>query len=208
MLGSEPLKSEQEMIRKLSNCGCIVVCIISDIITSDMRWNVDIHGNLRLGCNSQQIPWFFAFRIGMILVNCHAKLQWTFEEDANIQISNVRKIQYVLWYSYFKFSLSCMCWQWVLNQFWYLSHISQYCQARFLLISAQISIFHSVSLNSETKGAELTLKSQKIFSISHFKFSKFQNSWQLQILSKIPLTELYSKAALTREFVSNHWWYS
>ena len=29
------------------------------------------------------------------------------------------------------------------------------CQARLLLISAQISKFHSQSLNSETKGAEL-----------------------------------------------------
>ena len=31
------------------------------------------------------------------------------------------------------------------------------CQARLLLISAKISKFHSQSLNSETKGAELTL---------------------------------------------------
>ena len=35
-----------------------------------------------------------------------------------------------------------------------------HCQAQLLLISAQISKFHSQSLNSETKGAELTLKSQ------------------------------------------------
>ena len=32
-----------------------------------------------------------------------------------------------------------------------------FCQARLLLISAKISKFHSESLNSETKGAELTL---------------------------------------------------
>ena len=31
------------------------------------------------------------------------------------------------------------------------------CQARLLLISAQISNFHSQSLNSETEGAELML---------------------------------------------------
>ena len=31
------------------------------------------------------------------------------------------------------------------------------CQARLLLISAQISKFHSQSLNSEMKGAELML---------------------------------------------------
>ena len=38
---------------------------------------------------------------------------------------------------------------------------------------------------------------QKIFSISHFQFSKFQNSWQLKILSKLPLFKLDSKVALT-----------
>ena len=34
------------------------------------------------------------------------------------------------------------------------------CQARLLLLSAKISEFNFQSLNSETKGAELTLKSQ------------------------------------------------
>ena len=113
-----------------------------------------------------------------------------------------------------------------------------YCQAWLLLIFAQNSKFHSQSLNSETKGAELTLKSQsttthhhhhpptthnflklverwfslsfssqtiqKIFSISHFQFSKFPNSWRLEILSKLPLFELDSKVALTR-IHSIHW---
>ena len=35
-----------------------------------------------------------------------------------------------------------------------------YCQARLLLFSAQIFKLYSQSLNSETKGAELMLKSQ------------------------------------------------
>ena len=39
---------------------------------------------------------------------------------------------------------------------------------------------------------------QNIISISHFKFSKFQNSWQLEIKSKLPFFELDSKVALTR----------
>ena len=40
---------------------------------------------------------------------------------------------------------------------------------------------------------------QKIFSISHFQFSKFQNSWWLEILSELPLFKHDSKVALTRQ---------
>ena len=47
-----------------------------------------------------------------------------------------------------------------------------------------------LSFSSQTK--------QKLFSISNFQFSKFQNSWRLEILSKLPLFELDSKVALTR----------
>ena len=38
--------------------------------------------------------------------------------------------------------------------------LSTCCRARLLLLSAQVSKFHFQSLNSETKGAELMLKSQ------------------------------------------------
>ena len=51
---------------------------------------------------------------------------------------------------------------------------------------------HTLSFSSQTI--------QKIFSICHFQFSKFQNSWQLEILSKLPLFELDSKEALTLIF--------
>ena len=53
-----------------------------------------------------------------------------------------------------------------------------------------------LSFSSQTK--------QKLFSISNFQFSKFQNSWRLEILSKLPLFELDSKVALTR-IHSIHW---
>ena len=101
--------------------------------------------------------------------------------------------------------------------------LSTCCRARLLLLSAQVSKFHFQSLNSETKGAELMLKSQcthhpqllkagsmmfftliqltnqtkDIFHLK-FPFSKFQDSWQMEILPKLSLFEVDSKAALAR----------
>ena len=46
----------------------------------------------------------------------------------------------------------------VVHMYTFMLHVN--CRARLLLLFAQVSKFNSQSLNSETKGAELTLKSQ------------------------------------------------
>ena len=54
---------------------------------------------------------------------------------------------------------------------WFFTQKVANCQARLLLFTDQISKLNSQSLHSETKGVELTLKSQHFFSAQLYRQS-------------------------------------